>query len=484
MIPENDTIAAIATAYGEGAIGIVRVSGPRAAEILSKVFRPVSPDRAEKRAMRYGTAVDADGNAIDEVLAVQMNGPKTYTGEDVCEIQCHGGAIAARKILAACHDAGARYAERGEFTKRAFFNGKLDLAEAESVIELIEAGSSRAYEEALRKLKGSLSSEIRSLREALTDQLVLLAVNMDYPDEDIEIATLEGLRQALLPVRERVERLVRSADEGRIVRDGIACVIVGKPNVGKSSLLNAFLYEDRAIVTDVPGTTRDTIEESVSIDGILVRFTDTAGMRETADPVERIGVERSRDALSVADLALFVIDAGRPIDAEDLELANRLDPRKTVVLLNKTDAEVTVTAEETVRKAFPDLFPSDFCPSKARSSGKTASGKRPSAIGPVAVSAKTGDGLDRVRKTIVEAVLSGTVSPGEGLVVTSLRQKESLETALSRLDDAIRGTEAGEAIDIVETDVRSAWESLGEIIGEQASGDIVDRVFERFCLGK
>jgi tRNA modification GTPase len=478
MYASGDTIAAISTAYGEGAIAIVRVSGPEAASVLAKVFRPkhgTGPDRA----LRYGYAVSADGTPIDEVLAVFMKGPATYTGEDLCEIQCHGGTQSARRILAACHDAGCRYAEPGEFTKLAFLNGRLDLAEAESVIDLIEAGSSRAHEEALRKLSGSLSGEIRALREVLADELVLLAVNMDYPDEDIEIATLERLREALLPVRDRVERLVRSADEGRIVRDGISCAIVGRPNVGKSSLLNAFLREDRAIVTDIPGTTRDTIEEAVSVDGILVRFTDTAGMRETADPIERIGVERSRGALALSDLALFVLDASSPVTEEDRELAALLDPRKTLILLNKCDRE-TVLDEETAREAFPALSGGAF---PAEGEGAEQDGKRWNS-NVFRVSAKTGGGIDAVRKAITEAVLGGRVSPGEGLVITSLRQKESLERALSLLSDAIGGTEAGEALDVVETDVRAAWEALGEIVGETASEDIVDRVFERFCLGK
>jgi tRNA modification GTPase len=492
MYASGDTIAAISTAYGEGAIAIVRVSGPEAASVLAKVFRPkhgTGPDRA----LRYGYAVSADGTPIDEVLAVFMKGPATYTGEDLCEIQCHGGTQSARRILAACHDAGCRYAEPGEFTKLAFLNGRLDLAEAESVIDLIEAGSSRAHEEALRKLSGSLSEEIRALREVLADELVLLAVNMDYPDEDIEIATLEKLREALLPVRERVERLVRSADEGRIVRDGISCAIVGRPNVGKSSLLNAFLREDRAIVTDIPGTTRDTIEEAVSVDGILVRFTDTAGMRETADPIERIGVERSRGALALSDLALFVLDASSPVTEEDRELAALLDPRKTLILLNKCDRE-TVLDEETVREAFPALCGDEVGAREAfpalsggafpaEGEGAEQDGKRWNS-NVFRVSAKTGVGIDAVRKAITEAVLGGRVSPGEGLVITSLRQKGSLERALSLLSDAIGGTEAGEALDVVETDVRAAWEALGEIVGETASEDIVDRVFERFCLGK
>ena len=333
----EDTIAAIATAVGEGGIGIVRISGEESLGILNKVFVPVS-NNIKNRTLSYGHIKDpSSGKVIDEVMSVYMRGPHSYTAEDVVEIQCHGSSVSLLRILDLVLKNGARLAERGEFTKRAFLNGRLDLSQAEAVIDLIKAKTEKTFDVALNQLEGLYSEKIRDIRADLVDVLVNLTVNIDYPDEDIEEMTYSKLEESLNDINDKIVKLLSTSDTGRIIREGLKVSIVGKPNVGKSSLMNALMGENRAIVTDIPGTTRDTIEESITIKNIPIVLTDTAGIHETDDVIEQIGIEKSKESFNKADLIIFVLDSSRALEEEDKKIIDHIGRRKTIVLLNKQD---------------------------------------------------------------------------------------------------------------------------------------------------
>ena len=337
-----ETIAAISTAYGEGGIGIVRISGPEALGILRGIF--VCKGSITSRRMAFGRIIDPETEeVIDEVLAVYMKGPTTYTGEDVAEINCHGSVVALRKTLALVLRRGARMAEPGEFTKRAFLNGRMDLSQAEAVIDVIKAKADAGYEAALSQMEGDLSRKVREIRAQVVDILVDITVNIDYPDEDIEQLTYEKLLADLEDAGDEIDSLLATAGAGRMIKEGIRVAIVGRPNVGKSSLMNCLLRQSRAIVTEIPGTTRDTIEEAVSIRNIPVYLIDTAGIRETEDLVEMIGIERTKEAFNSADLVVFIADASQPLTDEDRDILERLKDRRHMVLLNKTDLGNAVT---------------------------------------------------------------------------------------------------------------------------------------------
>lgn len=458
----EETIAAIATPFGEGGIGIIRLSGDEAGKILSEVFVPAGKagtDETGSRKLMYGHVKDPDsGNVIDEVLAVFMKEPHTYTGEDVAEIDCHGGIVPLRRTLELVYSRGARPAERGEFTKRAFLNGRIDLSQAEAVIDLVKAKADRTFDVAMDQLQGRLSEDIRKIRAKLMDLLVELTVNIDYPDEDIEVITYERLDTGLKDVRKDIGRLLASSNTGRLISEGIRVSIIGKPNVGKSSLMNALLRESRAIVTDIPGTTRDTIQESLAIDGIPVVLTDTAGIRETDDRIETIGIERSKASFNEADLVLFMIDGSRELSAEDRLIAEHLDPQKTVCIINKSDMEQKVTADEI----------------KALSGGAPA----------VETTLLDESGAEAIEKLIKDRVLAGETSQEESVTVTSARHEQLLKQAEQSVKDALVLVGEEEPVEIIEIDVNQAYESLGEIIGESVGDDIIDEVFSRFCLGK
>ena len=344
----EDTIAAVATAYGEGGIGIIRISGEKALSILEEVFEFAGETyQIVNRRMTYGRIVDRENEQIiDEVLAVYMKGPKTYTAEDVVEINCHGSMVSLRKTLALVLRKGARLAEPGEFTKRAFLNGRLDLSQAEAVIDIIKAKTDRSFDVAMSQLEGALSLRVTEIRQKLLDLLVDITVNIDYPDEDIEELTYDKIEENILLIGEMIEKLLSTADTGRMIREGIRVAIVGKPNVSKSSLMNSLLRETRAIVTEIPGTTRDTIEEAISIRNIPVYLVDTAGIRETSDEVERLGIERSKAAFNEADFIIFIMDGSSAISDEDREIASYLDGRDSVVLINKNDLERGFTNDD------------------------------------------------------------------------------------------------------------------------------------------
>lgn len=451
-----ETIAAISTAFGEGGIGIIRISGPEALPLLRRLF-PCKSIR--NRRMTFGRIIDPEsGEVIDEVLAVYMKGPATYTGEDVAEINCHGSTVSLRKTLALVLREGARLAEPGEFTKRAFLNGRMDLSQAEAVIDLIKAKADASYEAALSQMEGELSRKVQQIRAEVLDILVDLTVNIDYPDEDIEELTYGKLLEGIDTVKSEIETLLATAGTGRMIKEGIRVAIVGKPNVGKSSLMNSLLRQSRAIVTEIPGTTRDTIEESVSIRNIPVYLVDTAGIRETEDVVEKIGIERTKEAFNSADLVVMIIDGSAPLTEEDEDILSRLAGRRSLVLLNKTDLGTAVTKEDIA----------------GRSPGSDV----------IETCLLRGEGVDEIEDRIEELVYGGKLSQKDSVMVNNVRHEELLRQALQAAGDARLITEAGEALDIIEIDIREVYDRLGEIIGETVSDEVLDEVFSRFCLGK
>lgn len=456
----EDTIAAVATAYGEGGIGIIRISGEKALSILEEVFEFAGEtSQIVNRRMTYGRIVDRENEQIiDEVLAIYMKGPKTYTAEDVVEINCHGSMVSLRKTLALVLRKGARLAEPGEFTKRAFLNGRLDLSQAEAVIDIIKAKTDRSFDVAMSQLEGALSLRVTEIRQKLLDLLVDITVNIDYPDEDIEELTYDKIEENILLIGEIIEKLLSTADTGRMIREGIRVAIVGKPNVGKSSLMNSLLRETRAIVTEIPGTTRDTIEEAISIRNIPVYLVDTAGIRETSDEVERLGIERSKAAFNEADFIIFIMDGSSAISDEDREIASYLDGRDSVVLINKNDLERGFTNDD-VRELVND---------------------------PVIIETSliNNEGIEEIENHIEELVYGGELSQHDSTMVNNVRHIELLKQSRDSLRDAMEMTLAREALDFIEVDVRNAYDLLGEITGETVSDDIINEVFARFCLGK
>ncbi len=480
---ELSTIAAVSTAYGESGIGVVRLSGPEALSIAERIFQPGAGREKESpaagaqprsmaseneqnlvltkkpRYMHYGHIVDPkSGEQLDEVLCVYMKAPHSYTGEDVVEIQCHGSAVSIKNILALCLRQGASAAERGEFTKRAFLNGRLDLSQAEAVIDLIRARADRSYKAAYSQLEGILSRRIRKIRSALLELLVSLTVNMDYPDEDIEEITYKRLLHDISSINDEILKLLERSGEGRILRDGLAVAIVGRPNVGKSSLMNLFLAQDRSIVTAVPGTTRDTIEESAVLRGIPLRFIDTAGIRRTGDSVESIGVERSKEALARADLLLVVLDASQALSEEDREVISLAAEQPCITVLNKQDLDPVLTREE-----IEALLPGCRC---------------------VEISASQGFGMTALEDVIEDFISSGGVRREEDLLVTNVRHEALLRRASEELAEAASMTERAEALDFIEVNCRAAFDLLGAITGETAGDEVIEEIFSRFCLGK
>ncbi|WP_419821832.1 tRNA uridine-5-carboxymethylaminomethyl(34) synthesis GTPase MnmE [Anoxybacterium hadale] len=458
----DDTIAAIATAYGEGGIGIIRLSGEKSKEILDTVFVPKQNEYRESivnRRLYYGHIVDpATKQVVDEVLAVYMKGPHTYTAEDIVEVNCHGSIVALRKTLALILKSGARLAEKGEFTKRAFLNGRLDLSQAEAVIDIVRAKTDKTFDVALLQMEGALSQRVGQIRQALMDLLVDITVNLDYPDEDIEILTYQKLSESILLISNMIDALQATSGAGRILREGLNVAIIGKPNVGKSSLMNALLRESRAIVTEIPGTTRDTIEEVISIKDIPVKLTDTAGIRETEDKIEKIGIEKSKESFNRADLVIFILDGSKPMESEDLSIIEKLEGRNVIVLLNKEDLGIEVSQEK-INQMLP---------------GATV----------IRSAVKNGHGINALEDAIERLVFGGKVKQEDSLLVTNVRHMELLEQAAAAIKDAGTMAKNAEALDFIEVDVRRSWELLGEIIGESVTEDIIDQVFARFCLGK
>jgi tRNA modification GTPase len=468
----EDTIVAVSTATGAGAIGIVRMSGPAAVSIAASVFRPgraaaIGPSDTNR--LVYGHVFDPrDGQDVDEVLLAIMRGPHSYTREDIVEVHCHGGVAAQRAVLRLLVHSGARPAEPGEFTRRAFLNGRIDLAQAESVAAIVAARSSGALRASLRQLEGGLSDRLRTVRRSLLGLLAQIEATVDFSDQDVDPLDWDLLGDGLLTVRADLDRLLRTAFVGRALEQGVRTAIVGKPNVGKSSLLNALLMRERAIVSDIPGTTRDTVEELMEIGGIPIHLVDTAGIRSGGDHIERLGVERSVRAMEQADLVLAVVDISRSWDNADRGLVHGLDQARSIVVCNKNDlVEDGERRAEALGAYLVDGRQQEAVPWKVCS-----------------VSAVSGEGLD-VLRGLIQRVISG----GEGLhleepVLASERQRALVGDAFDRTQAAFDATSSGRDEELICEDIRGAVQALGRITGEDLTQDLLDEIFSRFCLGK
>ncbi|MDN4592550.1 tRNA uridine-5-carboxymethylaminomethyl(34) synthesis GTPase MnmE [Polycladomyces subterraneus] len=457
---ENDTIAAISTPVGEGGIAVIRVSGPEAIPIVDSVYRgKQSLKEANSHTVHYGHIVHPEtGERIDEVLVTVMRAPRTFTREDVVEVSCHGGMIPVKNTLEALLSAGARLAEPGEFTKRAFLNGRIDLSQAEAVIDLIRAKTDRAARVAMHQAEGRLSKMIRRLRQKIIESLAHLAVNVDYPEYDAEEMTANMLLKECREVEAEIDRLLQTARQGKILREGIATVIVGRPNVGKSSLLNALTHENKAIVTDIPGTTRDVIEEYVNVRGVPLRLIDTAGIRETEDVVERIGVERSHRAMEQADLVILVLNHNEPLTEDDRRLIELIREQTAIVMVNKTDLSRRIDLDEVKRLI----------------------GDKPL----ITTSLKEERGIDDLEQAIADLFFTGKMEVGDTAIVSNARHIHLLVRAKRSVREVIEGIESGMPLDMVEIDLKNAWQALGEIIGDAVAEDLIDQIFSQFCLGK
>lgn len=455
----DDTIAALSTPAGSGGIGIVRISGPDAVAVADRLFVPAKGKPLGERkshTVSYGKIV-YEGRVCDEVLVSIMRAPNTYTREDIAEINCHGGIRSVTAVLEAVLRSGARLAEPGEFTKRAFLNGRIDLTQAEAVADIISAKTDKSREAALKRLDGGLCAKIRALREKILLMLANIEAAIDYPEHDDETMTYESVANGSRELMSELDRLIAGADTGRIYKEGIKTVILGKPNVGKSSLLNAAVDEERAIVTDIPGTTRDVLEELININGIPLRLTDTAGIRDTDNPIEKIGVEKSRSLADEADLVLLMLDGSRPLDDEDRELINLSENKNRIVIINKSDLVQCIDKSE-----ITELTGSD----------------------PIAVSVKQDSGVELIYERIRSMFLGGSIAADDEVLISSERNKNSLYKAKQFLYNVIETVDNRMPEDLISIDLTQAYEALGEITGETLDEDIIDKIFSEFCLGK
>ncbi|MCA1065636.1 tRNA uridine-5-carboxymethylaminomethyl(34) synthesis GTPase MnmE [Rossellomorea sp. AcN35-11] len=460
---EFDTIAAISTPMGEGAIAIVRLSGDQAFDIGDKIFKGMKGSSMKEFAshtIHYGHIVDPDTEqVVEEVMVSVMRGPKTFTREDIIEINCHGGLVSVNKVLQLVLKNGARIAEPGEFTKRAFLNGRIDLSQAEAVMDLIRAKTDRAMNVALNQMEGRLSNLIRKLRQEILETLAHVEVNIDYPEyDDVEEMTHNVLLEKSKHVRDEIDRLVQTSEQGKILREGLSTVIIGRPNVGKSSLLNSLVHENKAIVTDIPGTTRDVIEEYVNVRGVPLRLVDTAGIRETEDIVERIGVERSRQVLKEADLILLVLNNADDLTHEDEQLFEAVRGMDVIVIVNKTDLPQKIDIDK-VRKL-----------SENHQLVTTALLEE--------------QGIDELEEAISSLFFAGSIEAGDMTYVSNSRHIALLNQASLAINEAINSVEMGTPIDIAQIDLTRTWELLGEIIGDSVHESLIDQLFSQFCLGK
>ena len=454
------TIAAISTAMSESGIGIIRVSGPEAVEIVSRIYRSKGGkkdiNKVPTHTIHYGYIYDGE-ELIDEVLVMVMRAPRTFTGEDTVEIDCHGGVYAMKRVLETVLKNGGKTASPGEFTKRAFLNGKMDLSQAEAVMDVIQAKNEYALKSSVEQLKGSVQKAVKDIRKDLIYHIAYIESALDDPEH----ISLEGYAQELLGIVEKSQKeiahLLKSASDGKIIKEGIRTVILGKPNAGKSSLLNVLVGENRAIVTDIEGTTRDILEEYINLHGISLRMIDTAGIRETEDVVEKIGVNRARDMAKEADLILYVVDSSRPLDENDEEIISMLDSRKAIVLYNKTDLESKVDMEALKERV-----------------------NRPV----ISVSAKEETGIRELEKEIKNMFFSGEISFNDEVYITNARHKEALMEAADSLDLVKNSIEMDMPEDFFSIDLMNAYESLGRIIGEAVGEDLVNEIFSKFCMGK
>ena len=457
----EDTISAIATALGEGAVGIVRISGPNSLVLAEQMFFTKDGNTLsmyESRRMVYGHVEDETGNTVDEALCVFMPGPHSYTGEDVVEIQCHGGIQSLKTILGLTFAKGARPAEPGEFTKRAFLNGRMDLAQAEAVMDIINARSKEALKLAIRQQKGQLSTEIRHIRDALKDVVVHLEAVIDYPEEDIEDVTFDEVKNCIITGLASVNNLLSRAHTGKIMREGLLTAIVGRPNVGKSSLLNCLLREERAIVSEIPGTTRDIIQEQMLIEGIPLVLADTAGIRKTDDFVESIGVEKTKEILAASELAVVVLDGSEPLRIEDKEILSSIEGREHVIIVNKVDLPCLLDLEALKAKFGPRNV--------------------------LTLSVKSTKGVDAFVQWLKNFVYGAGGTVEKGAFVQNVRHEKLLSTTRESLNDALIAAEKHIPYDCIVIDLRNAIDQLGAITGETVQDEIINEIFARFCLGK
>ncbi|AQQ66141.1 MULTISPECIES: tRNA uridine-5-carboxymethylaminomethyl(34) synthesis GTPase MnmE [Bacillus] len=457
---EFDTIAAISTALGEGAIAIVRVSGDDAVEKVDRIFKGKDLTKVPSHTIHYGHIVDLDTNqVIEEVMVSIMRAPRTFTRENIVEINCHGGLVSVNKVLQLILAQGVRLAEPGEFTKRAFLNGRIDLSQAEAVMDLIRAKTDRAMNVAINQMEGRLSKLIGLLRQEILETLAHVEVNIDYPEyDDVEEMTHNILIEKAMHVRSEIEKILETSKQGKILREGIATAIIGRPNVGKSSLLNSLVQEKKAIVTDIAGTTRDVIEEYVNVRGVPLKLIDTAGIRETEDVVERIGVERSKEMMSQADLVLVVVNYSEALTNEDEDLFRAVQGKDFIVIVNKTDLPQAIDMERIT---------------------ELAAGNRI-----ITTSLIEEQGIDELEKAIADLFFEGTIDSADMTYVSNARHIGLLTQAGKTIGDAVEAIENGVPIDMVQIDLTRTWEILGEITGDTVHESLIDQLFSQFCLGK
>lgn len=455
----NDTIAAISTAIGEAGIAIVRISGDDSINIIDKIFVSASGTKmaeAENRKFLYGHICDGD-KKIDEVLVVKMKGPHSYTAEDIVEIHCHGGVVSVKRILNLILSKGARLAEKGEFTKRGFLNGRIDLTQAEAVIDLIKAKTDISFDLGLNQLGGALSEVLNKLKDELVSMQALIVANIDFPDEDIEDAAYNDLLDRSNKILDKMDKLLENSKNSRLLRDGINTVILGKPNVGKSSLLNGLLKYDRAIVTDIAGTTRDVIEDYINLDGVLLKISDTAGIRETEDEVEKIGVNIAREKLKDADLVIAIFDISRDFDQDDKEILKLIENKKHIIILNKDDLEQKISDDE-IEKYFKDDY--------------------------LRLSVMENESVMKVEKLIIDLFFDGELQISSDTVLSNLRHINALREAKKELLEVNESLNKRVFLDLIEVDLENVIAHISEITGTITTEDILDRVFSDFCIGK
>lgn len=455
----TDTIAAIATPLGESGIGVIRISGSKAYDVGDAIFKSKSSlplAQRRDRSIQYGLIVDDDGKAVDEVILLIMKGPRSYTAEDVLEIQCHGGRQSLSEILGLVLRHGARLANPGEFTQRAFVNGRIDLAQAEAVMDVIQAKSAQGLTSAVSQLEGRLSRVVGDMRLHLTDFITRLEVTVDYPEEDLEDIEVPDIAGAIREMERRLDDMLAESKSGRMMRDGVMAAIAGTPNAGKSSLLNRFLETERAIVTDVPGTTRDVIEEWISIQGVPICLVDTAGIRSTDDTVEQIGVRRAKEYMDRADIILVVVDQSRPLQEEDRQILETARGRQALIVLNKEDLQPAFETEELQSYGLPLL----------------------------SISASTGAGMGELKDAMLSLALQQGLTAAQSALLANTRHIELVRQSREALQRALDTIEAGMPVDCAIVDIREAWELLGSITGDTVHDDIIEEIFSRFCLGK
>lgn len=451
----EDTIVTISTASGVGAISIIRLSGPNALEVASSIFKGKDLKKVASHTINHGYIIDKNGSIIDEVLVSVMLAPKTYTTEDIVEINTHGGIASTNKVLELCLVNGARLAQPGEFTKRAFLNGRIDLTEAEAIEDVITSSTDKSLRLSMNQLTGSLKNLITEIRKDIMSLIANIEVNIDYPEyEDAEDITLQKLKEKLLPIKSKLEELLKNSNDAKIIKDGINICMIGRPNVGKSSLLNAFLEEDKAIVTDIAGTTRDIVEGETIINGIKINFLDTAGIRKTANVVEKIGVDKSKKIINMADLIILVLNNNEKLTPDDLELLELVKNKNYIIFVNKNDLPANIDLPD---KKYANVV-----------YGNTL----------------TTTGIKELKEMITTLFNLEKISTNDATYITNARHKALIEVALNYLNSALENIDNSYSVDMLEIDIRACWDTLGEIIGATYKDELLDELFSNFCLGK